>query len=548
MQLHEIGLSALRASQKGLEVSGQNITNASTPGYHRQRVELAARISSARTALSVGSGVDVTGITRLRALYAEQRITSSLTELSHSQASQDVLQNLEQLFPISETSLHGRLGSFFDNWNALQSSPDDPTLRRSALSSAADLAGEFNNVKNGLQETLAAVDDSIQREVERLNQLTSNLASIEKQVRENDARGVTANELLDQRDLVLQEISGIVDVRVVERGAKRDVWLAGGLIQVSTIAPQLEPSYSADGVSVVIAGTTEAVPITRGSLGAMIEFRNNTIPQLSQDLADFGRLLTRSINQTIATGVDSLGGGLASLRSTLSVSDSTLPLSQVLGDDAAPAGELWINTIDETTGETTPHSISIDPDVDSLDDVASRIDLIPGLHARVDSSGRLLIDSDAGVRFDFSGRVDPSPSSALITGTSAVQVAGEYTGSGNDLWTATVTAGGNVGQTSGLQIEVRDGGGQLIKTIDAGLGHEAGQPIPIADGISIQLTPGSLNLGDEFSIQVVGNPDESQWLSTLGLGGLFSLETPGEITIRSELSEIARTVATLQDG
>ncbi len=535
MQLYEIGLSTLLANQKGLAVTGQNIANASTKGYHRQRVELAARVSGARTKLSVGSGVEVTDITRMRAQYVERRITNSLTELTQSQSTLDALQHLEGLFPISETSLHGRLGSFFDSWNSLQANPQDLTLRHAAISRAADLGNEFNRVRNGLQETMTAVDESIEREVERLNRLTTELATIERQVREDEARGVLSNELLDRRDIVLQDISGIVDVRVVEQGVQRDVWLANGLIQVSTNAPQLATSYSPDGVSIVIQGSNEPVPIDRGSLGALIELRNSTIPQLSQDVIDFGRLLTRTINQSIATGVDSLGGGLSSLRSSFSVSDPTLPLTQVLGDEAAPAGELWINTIDTATGETTLHSIAIDPDVDSLDNVAARIDLIPGLHGRVDSSGRLVVDSDAGVRFDFSGRLDTIPDQTLITGTSGAQLVGQYTGGVNDTWTATVTSGGNVGQTSPLSIEIRDGGGQLIKTIDAGLGYEAGQPIAIADGVSVVLSAGTLNTTDEFSIAVVHDPDESQWLSTLGLGGIFANETPGEISVRSEL-------------
>jgi flagellar hook-associated protein FlgK len=536
MQLYEIGLSTLLANQKGLAVTGQNIANASTKGYHRQRVELAARVAGARTPLSVGSGVEVTDITRMRAQFVERRITNSITELSQSQSTLDALSNLESLFAISETSLHGRLGSFFDAWNSLQANPQDLTLRHAAISRAADLGNEFNRVHGGLQETLLAVDDLIERDIERLNLLTAELATIERRVREDEARGVLSNEMLDRRDNVLQEISGLVDVRVVEHGVQRDVWLANGLIQVSTNAPQLATSYTADGVSIVISGTNEPVPIEKGSLGALLELRNSTLPDLTQDIVDFGRLLTRTINQRIATGVDSLGGGLSSLRSSFAVSDPALPLSQVL-NDAAPAGELWINTIDTSTGETTLHSISIDPDVDSLNSVASKIDLIPGLHGRVDSSGRLVIDSDAGVRFDFSGRLDSAPDASLITGTSGVQLAGQYTGDSNDIWTATVTSGGNVGQTSPLTIEIRDGGGQLIKTIDAGLGYEAGQPIAVVDGVSIVLSAGTLNTNDEFPIAVVHDSDDSEWLSTLGMGGIFANETPGEISVRSELIE-----------
>ena len=171
MRALDIGLSALRANQQGLAVHGNNVANASTPGYHRQRLEQSARAPSLGDPLRVGRGVDVNSITRLRSSAIENALVRNASLLSQSEGILDVAVQLENIFAPNDGAIHDSLSKFFSAAEQVANAPQDLTVRREFLSAAnrlmdsvQEIAQNLSQLRNDAQQELRGpVDDASQR-------------------------------------------------------------------------------------------------------------------------------------------------------------------------------------------------------------------------------------------------------------------------------------------------------------------------------------------------------------------------------------------------
>ncbi|MFG0334813.1 MAG: flagellar basal body rod C-terminal domain-containing protein, partial [Maioricimonas sp. JB049] len=173
-----------------------------------------------------------------------------------------------------------------------------------------------------------------------------------------------------------------------------------------------------------------------------------------------------------------------------------------------------------------------------------------GLNAIVDAgTGKLSIAAGTGYRFDFAGHLDQQPETTAITGSAAPSIGGLYTGSDNSLWTVTATGTGEVGFTPALQLEVRDAAtGELVETFDVGNGYEAGQPLEIANGVTLALDSGTINSGDSFAVSALAHPDETGLLSALGIRSFFTGTAAGDLEVSPALRDDPTRLATSRSG
>ena len=125
MKAFDIGLSALRAQQLTLSVLGNNLANASTPGYHRQQVDLANRLPLREGSFSVGTGVDVVNVRRIRSDAVETALIRNSSEAGFSQQTQDIAAQVESLLTPGDSSIHAALSSFFNRLEKVANAPQD---------------------------------------------------------------------------------------------------------------------------------------------------------------------------------------------------------------------------------------------------------------------------------------------------------------------------------------------------------------------------------------------------------------------------------------
>src|SRR6218665_684370 len=146
----DIALSALRASQRGLQVTANNLANATTPGYHRQQLILTERAPIQVSNLLLGTGVDVARIARARDLLTEMTINGTTSQQGMGEARMESLQKLESMFASGDGSIHSTLQNFFNQLDQLATNPADMTIRRGVIQGAQSLTGSINDIANGL--------------------------------------------------------------------------------------------------------------------------------------------------------------------------------------------------------------------------------------------------------------------------------------------------------------------------------------------------------------------------------------------------------------
>ena len=214
-----ISVGALEAQQAGLETTTNNLANMNTPGYSRQRPVLQEADPTIEGQLAFGNGVSLTGIESLRDSLLNVQIADEMQQQSKSQAYVDTMNQLQPLFPSDTSGIGAAISGFFASLNSLSSNPTDSSLRQSVLSAANNLATSFNETAGQLDSTRSNLDLNVQQDVQEVNQITAQIASINQTLASVSSTGSQYGSFLDQRDALVQQLSGLIDVSVLQQGS-----------------------------------------------------------------------------------------------------------------------------------------------------------------------------------------------------------------------------------------------------------------------------------------------------------------------------------------
>jgi flagellar hook-associated protein FlgK len=545
-----IGLSALTASQRALDIIGENIANSGTPGYHRQELQLVEATPTLFGNLYLGNGVDVARIRRLQDNALEQAVTQNTYQSNSTNAQLNILQQVQTQFTSNSGSIDTLLSNFFNQLSQLAAQPDNMTQRQVFLGNAVDLTNEFNSVAGNLDQLGGNIDSQIQQLVGQVNQISPQIAALNQQIQLAEIQGTSPNDLLDQRDQLINQLAQIVDVQTVQQPFGVKTVLAGGMpLAIGGQSTQLVATTDSSGNDIVTAaGSKAAMNIAGGQLAGLLTARNQALPNYRSGLDTLARALIQQLDDLHATGIG-LNGPMTSLSGSRAVTSVTAPLSQAGLAFPPQAGTLSISVTNLATGQRTLSQLAIDPSTESLQGLASAISGISHLQAVVDpQSGTLKILAQPGYGFDFAGRVSTTPDTSFITGTTTVQVGGAYTGTNNDDLTYKFTGSGTVGVTPGLTLQVQDSAGNTVASLNVGQGYQPGSALQVGNGVTVALSAGTANAGDSFTTQVVANADTGGILTSLGLNTLFTGESANNIAIQPTILADATQLAASRSG
>lgn len=540
-------LSALRAAQTSLDVVAQNIANANTPGYHRQVAILADKTPVQVQRLLVGTGVEVANIMRMRDAVVERALTSNISALEASSRRVDVLRQVESLLTPGEGSVHSRLQSFFNQLDQLASRPDDSAQRAILLQTAVGLTEEIRRLSDGFSAIQSGLDVEITDTVKQINRLTRDISALNRDITVKEHEGISANDIRDRRDELINELAKYVSVDFND--AEGGILIGDGSVFIGQTAVELAVVQDANGFPAIsVQGFDGTLSFSSGSLSAALNLRSEVVPTFTKELETFTQKMIQTIDVAHATGLG-LTGSFSTLAGQRSVTDVNAPLANALKGFPVKNGTLYVSVTNKTTGERTLNAINVDPSTQSLNDIVAAINGIDHVQAVINPQTRALtIISESGYQFDFAGRLETSPDPASITGTTRPGLKGTYTGTKNDDWTFNVVGSGTVGVTSGLSVEVRDGSGELITTVNVGSGYEPGSAINIAEGVQLTLSSGTFNAGDAFSTSVVATPDSSQIAAALGLNTFFLGAGSADVRVNPALLQNPNLLATTKTG
>lgn len=543
MDSFSIGMSGLSAAQKAFDIIGNNIANAATDGYHRQRVNLAPAYSSQIGDVILGGGVDVTGITRMIDNLLEQEI---LRQQSLSgQVSQELatLRTVENAFGELSTGsgLNAAIDEFFNALQDLSAHPAEAIWQNQAVTAAKTLADRFRTLGGFLNTLENQIKLEAENTIEQINTLINQIAELNGEIARREMTGGQTNNLRDQRDQRIAELSELVglETHAQEHGTV-NVSIAGIPAVSGTTTFELEVGLITGGsLGVSIAGMYNyKTDVQGGRLGGLLSLRNDLISDVHSNLDSLASAIIQQINQYHVQGVGSEGS--FTQLTGWSMADEDLADF----DPAVTDGKIYIRVINTSTGTITREEITIDADEggDTLTTIATAISAITGLTASV-SSSKLNILADADYEFDFLPGVSSADTSSM-TSPPTISVSGIYTGSSNQIYTGKVINGGIVGNTSGLQIQVRDGASQVVATVNVGSDYAAGDRIEIGDGIFISVGAGTLVVDEEFTIEALASSDTSGVLAAAGINTFFSGSSATSMAVCSEIANSPGRVAT----
>lgn len=539
-----IGISGLNAAQTGFDIIGNNIANAATEGYHRQRLNLTPSYTSQVGSLILGGGVDIAGITRMIDDFLQQEIFRQQSTLEQLSQEADTLRTVESSFgELSDGSaLSTALDDFFNALQDLSAHPAETIWQNQAVSSAQTLAAKFRTLGQFLTTLETQISLQAENVIDQVNVLTSKIAELNGEIERQEITGGQAYNLRDQRDQCVSELSKLVSVQTESREyGVADVSIGGIPVVIGTSAFELDVGINEDlRLGISVAGDSNyQMDIRGGRLGALLSLKNDLIAGIHQDLDKLAGAIIQQMNQCHAQGIGT-EGSFTELTGFSLVSENLTDFDPPVSD-----GSIYIRLTNTSTGEVTRSEVPIDASTDSLTSIAAAIAAITGLTASVYDS-RLHIQAESNYTFDFLPCVLPAPVNSDFAGAAsppAVSVSGTYAGTENQTFTFTVAGTGSIGNGT-LEIIVTNGDGDTATALNVGAGYAAGDKLDIGNGIEITLGTGDVADGNTFTVDAFADTDTSGLLAAAGINAFFSGSDASSIAVFPEISAEPARIAT----
>ena len=292
----EIGRKGIQAHQQALAVTGHNLDNINTEGYSRQRIEIMPfdpiylpGLNRAETPGQLGQGAVVERIERVRDELLDRRIVTQSSGEGYWTVRDRYIQEMEQMYlETGANSVRSKMDKFWDAWQELSMHAADSEFRTAVLQRGKTLIDGIHNHYDGLKMLQTQVNDDIEMTVSRVNEITRQIAALNKDITRIKAMGDNPNDLMDRRDLLVDKLSSIIDISVTQKDKDEFmVHTSGHVLVQGQVARQFDLRKDVDSESyahIFWRDTRSEIVFTRGSLGALLELRDSTIEDEIQNL------------------------------------------------------------------------------------------------------------------------------------------------------------------------------------------------------------------------------------------------------------------------
>ncbi len=343
-----IGQSALAAAQLGIATTGHNIANATTPGYNRQLLLQSANAPQSLGGSYVGQGVQVGEIRRVYDQFISQQVNTTQSTKNYAETYSAQIKQINNLVADPTSGVSPALQEFFNAVQNLSTSPSGTAgaaARQSVLSSGAALTSRLQSLQGRLDQLREGVNNQIQDSIGSINSYSSQISQLNDVIEKAQSVGGAPNDLLDQRDHLVTELSKLVNISVTPQGSKLNVYMGTGQplvlgernyqLQATTALTdpsRIEVAYESNGALIQISENS----ITGGQLGGLFSFRANTLDVSQNSLGRVAIGLASTFNEQHKLGQDlngQLGGDFfnvgkpVSLPSSLNTTTSNIAAS-----------------------------------------------------------------------------------------------------------------------------------------------------------------------------------------------------------------------------
>jgi len=419
----QIGRSGLLASQTGIEVTGNNLANITTRGYHRQSVSLSpGKSHELQRGIFLGQGVEVQQVLRHVDEALEGRIRGGIADQAYSQTSLELLSQIEAVHnELTDIDLSSQLSAFFNEFGALAANQGDPGQRSLVIQAGQSLSSFVTNLRSNLVDQLKQLDKTIGNQAIAANDLLDQLASINLVISKAEKGAGGAFGLRDERDSLLAELSQYMDISTIEQSSGSiDIYVGslpvllnntnrGVMLRQTTVNNQPQ-------IDLVIKDDNSVLQITSGSLAALENGRQQDVDNAITVLDNFVSQLIFQVNRIHSQGQNFQNpdfpdvAGVQAVTGTAQASDPNAVLNDPLAGLAFTPqhGSFKLHLTQESTGQRDTTQINIDLDGitpasdTTLTSLAASINAVANVTASVTADGRLQITANNNFKVSFS--------------------------------------------------------------------------------------------------------------------------------------------------
>jgi flagellar hook-associated protein 1 FlgK len=433
----QLANNSLFAAQTGLQVTGNNIANAGTPGYIRQEVVLTPASTALIGALPIGLGVQVTAIIQQADRFLNERLRNAASDLAQSEAQEDAYLELEGIIgELSEIDLSSSLSRFFGSIHNVLNQPEDMSLRNLVAVQGGVLTQDIRRLAEQVNESQTNFNERVVDTASSINSLLEQIAEVNVQIVVTEGGGKSPSDavgLRDQREILLGKLSEIVSVRSVEQQDGSVIVFAGGdyLVAAGEYRPvtvYYDPAHGQQRAYLHIQDSDSPLAVSSGKLAGYLAARDDILAGYLAQLDDLSRTLNYEFNKLYSSGQGLYG--YTDLTSEFAVTDTTAALDQA-GLVYTPVNGTFRVLVRNTNGLTTTTEILVDlnglDDDLSLSDLATMLDDIDGIQAEIGTDNRLHLAGDSseiefGFAQDTSGLLAALGLNTFFTGTSSSNI------------------------------------------------------------------------------------------------------------------------------
>lgn len=310
-----IGTSALTAFRRSLDTVGQNISNVNTPGYNRQRVTLSSRDPQFTGSGYIGRGVQIDGIERYYNEFLDQQVRSAGSSAARYETLAAFSGRVDDLLADPVAGLAPALSSFYSAVQDFSLEPGTPASRGALYAEAGNLVARFQSLDEQLSNVNRETSQAVEQVVDDINQLSTSIADLNRRIVAAGSQAAP-NDLLDQRDQLVRELTRRVDVTVTEESSGAiNVFVGNGqtlVIGTETYPLEVRQSeFDPNRNEVIYRGQAGDTPLREilsgGEIGGLFEFQETILDPARRALGASARAFAESFNAQNGQGLDAAG-------------------------------------------------------------------------------------------------------------------------------------------------------------------------------------------------------------------------------------------------
>ena len=423
-----IGTRGLMASQMGMQITGHNISNANTEGYSRQRVQLSSSsvVQKVPGIGVVGTGVDIVTVERVRNIFLDNQITEENSKKGYYDTYSNYLGQVESfLNEPTDVSLNERLDRFWNGWNELSKNPSSTSIRTAVAEEGKALASDINKLYDHFDSLRTDINNDIKVTVDKINNIGKKIADLNQNITRMEINGDKANDYRDERNRLLDELSGLVNITTTDNNdGSINVYIPGyqlvGGKEYSPMKVKIDGSLDKyrDDLYRLTSEKDENIDIKplQGKLKALFDLRDSELGGVQRKLDYMAITISDNVNEIVQHSFDLDGNKgirffkefnsdsrgiykIVSGTNLMDVKDVNKPLNDNdnFGQLGIKSGRISLNG----------KSVFIDADKDSLKDVVNKINSAgAGIRASISPLNQLVLRAEDSKDFKIDALQD----------------------------------------------------------------------------------------------------------------------------------------------